>query len=123
MSDMEKAKAIVRALRCTCTSGSECEGKACAFYLDEVVDEKTRALIGDTVWRNFDVVRIGLDAAEILEALMEENERLTHALKLQQMHASAQTIDHDTKYDGDDECGDPESGIQASLYEPSAECL
>ena len=89
MIDMEKAKAIVRALRCTCTSGSECEGKACAFYLEEVVDEKTRALIGDTVWSSCDVDQIGLDAADMLDALMEDNDRLTHALKLQQMHASA----------------------------------
>lgn len=84
MIDTKRARDIVRALRCTSTAGEECAGNACQYWVDVKVSDKIGDLIseitGDDVWRRCDVDRVGTDAAEMIEALLADNERMSDLL-------------------------------------------
>lgn len=80
MIDTKKARDIVRALRCTSMSGNLCDGNACPYFVEEKVDDKIRELIGDDVWTSCDTDRVVTDAAEMIEALIADNERMSDLL-------------------------------------------
>ena len=80
MIDTQKARDIARALRCTSTAGDVCDGNACPYWIEEKVEGKIRELIGDDVWCSCDIDRVGMDAAEMIEALLADNERMSDLL-------------------------------------------
>lgn len=80
MIDTQKARDIVRALRCTNTEESECDGNACPYWFEEKVEGKICELIGDDVWSSCDTDRVVMDAAEMIEALLADNERMSDLL-------------------------------------------
>ena len=80
MIDTKKARDIVRALRCTSTAGDVCVGNTCPYWFEEKVEGKISELIGDDVWSSCDTDRVVMDAAEMIEALLADNERMSDLL-------------------------------------------
>lgn len=129
MIDQKRAEDIVRALRCTCTTGMECDGQACAYCTVEELDEVTRQVLGKDVRTSCNVDGIGIDAADMISALLAENDRLSEALMVLRIKARGdcgvcrhqhvnvreepcasciRTDDHDSwQYEGDEEHGEP----------------
>lgn len=80
MINQKRAEDIVRALRCTSTPGSECMGNACAYWNVEDLDEYIRNIDGKYDCSGCDCDRIVMDAADMISALMEENDRLSDTI-------------------------------------------
>ena len=80
MIDTKKARDIVRALRCISTAGDVCVGNACPYCFEEKVEGKICELIGDDVWSSCDTDRVVMDAAEMIEAMLADNERMSDLL-------------------------------------------
>ena len=70
MIDTQKARDIVRALRCISTAWKECDGNTCPYWCRMNVSE----------WNTCDTARVGMDAAEMIEALLADNERMSDLL-------------------------------------------
>lgn len=67
-----KDKELIRALRCTATEGSKCIGKECRYYKEEKLPKHLWPLNGEKEYfPSCDVDRIGIDAADRLEELLE----------------------------------------------------
>lgn len=65
-------KELIRALRCTATGGTKCIGKERRFYKEEWLPEHLREMIGGKeYWGGCDVDRVGIEAADRLEELLE----------------------------------------------------
>lgn len=63
-------KTVIKALRCSSTAGSDCMGATCPYYVIEQLPPELAAKAGQSTWASCDVDRIGLDAADALEASM-----------------------------------------------------
>lgn len=129
MIDRKRAEDIVRANKCVCTPESVCMGNDCAYYVELKVSKKISEIIGKDTWDSCDVDRIGFDAADMISALLEENDRLSEALMVLRIKARGDcgvcrhqhvnvreepcasclmTDDHDSwQYEGDEEHGEP----------------
>lgn len=129
MIDQKRAEDIVRALRCTSTKGSEGKVKDCTYCPEDEIDEDIRKMVGNDVCAICDVKRIIIDAADMISALLEENDRLSEALMVLRIKARGdcgvcrhqhvnvreepcasciRTDDHDSwQYEGDEEHGEP----------------
>lgn len=133
MIDRKRAEDIVRALRCTSKPGMECDGQACAYCTVEELDEVTKQVLGKDVWTSCNVDGIGIDAADMISALLEENERMSDTIMTLRimmrgdcgvcMHRHggigkepcASCIDTDERgawqLEGDEEHGQPKPGV------------
>lgn len=64
---MKTREEIVRALRCSASTGDkDCTG--CPYLLEETVPEDKAEALGSKLWLSCDTDQIALDAAERLEA-------------------------------------------------------
>lgn len=72
MIDTKKARDIVHALRCRSTVGIKCIGKSCMYSIS--------GQLGGEVFETCDIYKVGLDAAEMIEALLADNERMSDLL-------------------------------------------
>lgn len=129
MIDQKRAEDIVRALRCASAKGSEDKIKDCTYCPVDEIDEEIRKIIGNDVCLICDVERIIIDAADMISALLAENNRLSDALMVLRIKARGdcgicrhkhvnvreepcasciRTDDRDSwQYEGDEEHGEP----------------
>lgn len=80
MIDQKRAEDIVRANKCVCTPESVCMGKDCVYYVEKKVSKKISEIIGKDTWDSCDVDRLGFDSADMISALLEENDRLSDTI-------------------------------------------
>lgn len=80
MIDQKRAEDIVRALRCASIPGMGCDGLACAYCTVEELNEVKRQVYGTDVWTSCNLDVICIDAADMISALLSENDRLREAI-------------------------------------------
>ena len=80
MIDQKRAEDIVRALLCTINPNMECDGKACAYCTVKELDEAAIQVLGKDVWTSCIIDGIIIDAADMIYALLAENDRLSDTI-------------------------------------------
>ena len=77
---------IVQALRCTSTPGdhtSNCE--QCPYWKKEQLNGRLKEKLGTDTWTSCDVEKVGMDAADLIERLTDENATLRKEVEWKDM--------------------------------------
>ena len=71
---MDKKSALIAALRCSSTPGSECKGAPCPYYVEEPFPEELCLPGVPNYFPSCDCDRMALDAADMLKNLGADHE-------------------------------------------------
>ena len=105
---------IVRALRCTSTSGGPTGDCAkCKYWKKEPRDGELKEELGTDTWTSCDIDKVGLDAADLIERLTAENAALLGYAKL---FTGCDTCRHSNYCKTDSECNACEQDVKGNCY-------
>lgn len=79
-----KDEEIVKALRCVSTAGSSPDCEHCPYWMEESVPAEMRDMVGEDVFHSFDIDRVGLDGADLIERLTARCARYSEEIAVAQ---------------------------------------